>query len=88
MSTPAGITLTIPPPKGGESILTHEALDFLAILHRTFNKKRKELLENRKKVQVELDKVRGVSLLQLLKGKKRASRLLSDLLRDHFTLTC
>jgi len=58
MSLPHGVHLTISPPKGGESILSHEALEFLAMLHRTFDKRRKELLENRKKVQADLDKVK------------------------------
>lgn len=58
MSLPAGLNITLPIPKGGETILTPEALKFLTILHRTFDKRRRELLENRKKVQAELDKVR------------------------------
>jgi malate synthase len=57
MSLPSGVHLTTPPPKGGEDILSTEALEFLAVLHRTFNNRRLELLENRKKVQAELDKV-------------------------------
>jgi malate synthase len=54
---PTGIHLTIPVPKGGEEIITDDALTFLASLHRTFNEKRLQLLENRKIVQAELDKV-------------------------------
>ena len=57
MSLPTGVHLTSPPPKGTEQILTPDALSFLAVLHRTFNDRRKELLANRKKVQAELDKV-------------------------------
>ncbi len=37
--------------------MTNEALEFLAVLHRTFDATRKELLANRQKVQLELDKV-------------------------------
>lgn len=54
---PQGVHLTLPPPQGAESILSTEAVEFLTILHRTFDSRRKELLENRKKVQAELDKV-------------------------------
>jgi len=57
MTLPTGLHLTLPPPPGSEHILTNDALSFLAILHRTFNARRLELLENRKKVQAELDKV-------------------------------
>jgi malate synthase len=57
MTLPQGIHLTLDPPKGAEKILSNEALEFLAILHRTFNPRRLELLENRKKVQAELDAV-------------------------------
>lgn len=57
MSTPAGVNLTLPVPQGGETILTPDALAFLAVLHRAFDKRRKELLKNREKIQVELDKV-------------------------------
>ena len=36
-------------------ILTPEALTFYATLHRAFNGRRRELLENRKKIQAEID---------------------------------
>src|SRR4051812_48187159 len=36
-------------------ILTPEALSFYATLHRAFNGRRLELLENRKKIQAEID---------------------------------
>lgn len=49
--------MTLNAPKGAEQILSNEALEFLAVLHRTFNDRRLELLENRKKVQKELDAV-------------------------------
>jgi malate synthase len=57
MSLPTGVHLTSPIPKGAENILSSEALSFLAIIHRTFGERRKELLVNRKKVQAELDNV-------------------------------
>lgn len=53
----AGVNITLPVPKEAQKILTPEALKFLAVLHRCFDKKRKELLQNRNKVQAELDKV-------------------------------
>ena len=55
---PKGVHLTLSPPKGTEEILSTEAIEFLTVLHRTFDGRRKELLENRKKVQEGLDKVR------------------------------
>jgi malate synthase len=52
-----GVHFTLSPPKGTESIISTEAIEFLAVLHRTFDGRRKELLENRKKVQQDLDNV-------------------------------
>ncbi|WVO24097.1 malate synthase A [Cryptococcus decagattii] len=63
MSLPQGIYLTVPIPKGGEHILSTQALEFLAVLHRTFNKRRLELLKNREKVQAELDQGKSLSFL-------------------------
>jgi hypothetical protein len=57
ISLPQGVHLTLAVPKGAEHILSTEALEFLAILHRTFEKTRQDLLANRKKVQEELDAV-------------------------------
>ena len=57
MSLPQGVHLVLPAPQGAEQILSNDALEFLAMIHRTFDKRRKELLENRKVVQAELDKV-------------------------------
>jgi len=54
---PQGVHFTLSPPKGTESIISTEAIEFLAVLHRTFDARRKELLENRKKVQEQLDAV-------------------------------
>lgn len=71
MSLPQGVHLTIPPPKGGESILTSEALSFLVILHRTFEKRRAELLEHRKLVQVELDKVGSLRIIWAMQKQSR-----------------
>lgn len=57
MSLPAGVQITLPVPQGADKILTPEAIKFLAVLHRTFDKRRKDLLNARKTVQAELDKV-------------------------------
>lgn len=38
-----------------KTILTKEALEFIVLLHRTFNARRKQLLENRQDVQKKLD---------------------------------
>lgn len=73
---PAGVQLTLPIPQGAENILSDDALAFLAVLHRCFNKKRLELLDNRKKVQAELDKVSpsSHSALSATSKKVRAQR--------------
>jgi malate synthase len=60
---PNGVKLTHPIPSGGESILTPDALAFLALLHRTFNATRLELLEKRKAVQHELDNGKPLGFL-------------------------
>ncbi|ANZ75497.1 BA75_03121T0 [Komagataella pastoris] len=44
-------------------ILTKDALKFVVLLHRTFNNTRKELLENRQKVQAKLDKGEKLTFL-------------------------
>lgn len=67
MTLPQGVHLTLAPPKGAEKILSTEALEFLAVLHRTFNNRRLELLENRKKVQAELDAVSNFSICSILR---------------------
>jgi malate synthase len=81
MSLPQGVHLTLAPPKGGESILSTEALEFLVVLHRTFDARRRELLENRKKVQAELDKVCvyvSDGRLECLSGMTRRSIVSED----------
>ncbi|CAH2353116.1 malate synthase 2 [[Candida] railenensis] len=42
-------------PTSQADILTKSALEFVVLLHRTFNETRKELLSNRKKLQAEID---------------------------------
>jgi malate synthase len=54
----AGVEIRHPsagPPARWEEVLTPEAIDFLALLHRTFNGERLRLLELRKQRQAELD---------------------------------
>ncbi|WVR03111.1 malate synthase A [Kwoniella sp. DSM 27419] len=63
MSLPQGLHLTVPAPKGAEFILSTKALEFLAILHRTFDARRLELLKNREKVQAELDQGKPLTFL-------------------------
>jgi malate synthase len=53
-----GVAINGPIKDSHKKILTPEATAFLAILHRTFNKTRKELLKRREVRQKELD--RGV----------------------------
>src|SRR5581483_11502557 len=52
---PSGVELTRPVPEGGERVLTHEALGFVAGLHREFDARRRELLGRRAGRQAELD---------------------------------
>jgi malate synthase len=52
---PHGITITAPLTGRMAEILTFEALDFLAHLHRTFNGTRQHLLVERQRVQQQLD---------------------------------
>lgn len=52
---PAGLEITAPIHPGHERILTPEALEFIAVLHREFNPRRLELLEARKKRQAALN---------------------------------
>ncbi|CCH58968.1 hypothetical protein TBLA_0B01250 [Henningerozyma blattae CBS 6284] len=47
-----------------KTILTKEALEFIVLLHRTFNARRKQLLQNRKDFQAKLD--RGDTSLDFL----------------------
>jgi malate synthase len=63
MSLPAGVQITLPTPKGAEHILSQDAIAFLAVLHRCFDKKRRELLANRQKVQAELDNGKPLTFL-------------------------
>ncbi|WVF66786.1 malate synthase A [Kwoniella sp. CBS 6097] len=62
-SLPKGLHLTTSVPSEGSKIITTEALEFLAILHRTFEGRRQELLKNRIKVQAELDQGKPLSFL-------------------------
>ena len=54
-STPEGMSITSPYKAEFEAILTMEALTFIKALHQKFNTTRYDLLENRKKVQEEID---------------------------------
>jgi malate synthase len=54
MSTPAGVEVTAPLHDRYDEILTAEALDFLAALHRQFNARRLELLGKRKEREAAL----------------------------------
>jgi malate synthase len=54
MTTPAGIDVTGPMGDRYDEILTIEALELLADLHRTFNSRRKELLDARDRRYAEL----------------------------------
>ena len=71
MSLPKGVHLTLAPPKGAEHILSTDALEFLAVLHRTFEATRQQLLENRKKVQKELDAVSACPWQGAVEGGRR-----------------
>jgi len=53
--TPAGVQLTRADVAHGEEVLTPEALDFVAQLHRSFNADRTKLLQDRARRQERLD---------------------------------
>jgi len=54
-TTAAGVTLHGELKPGYDEILTPEALEFIADLHRTFGPRRAELLARREEVQARLD---------------------------------
>ncbi|GII25381.1 malate synthase A [Planosporangium mesophilum] len=54
MSNPAGVEVTGPMRERFDEVLTPEALSFLAELHRTFDARRRELLDRRAARQAEL----------------------------------
>lgn len=56
ISLPEGVELLGPVAAQHQGVITKEALEFYATLHRAFNPRRLELLEARKARQVELDK--------------------------------
>jgi malate synthase len=51
-----GVEVLAPLPPDCASVLTPDALDFIATLHRTFDGRRRELLAQRGRVQAELDR--------------------------------
>jgi malate synthase len=57
------ITATISP--SAEEILTPEAVELIAALHRNFNQRRKELLQRRQQRQADLDAGRTPDFLPL-----------------------
>ncbi|MBX6396604.1 MAG: malate synthase A, partial [Alicyclobacillaceae bacterium] len=52
---PIGVQITAPVPPDFAEILTPEALEFVASLHRNFDKTRKSLLKKREERQAEID---------------------------------
>jgi malate synthase len=52
---PAGMQIVAPPTPAAGAVLTTGALEFLAQLHRKFNKRRLELLARRREMQAKLD---------------------------------
>ncbi|WVN87616.1 malate synthase A [Cryptococcus depauperatus CBS 7841] len=63
MSLPKGVHLTVPIPEGAQHILSNEAIEFLVVLHRTFDARRLELLNNREKIQEQLDAGKPLTFL-------------------------
>ena len=55
LKLPAGMTITAPVTRDQQDILTPQALDFVAQLHRRFGARRLELLEAREERQRRLD---------------------------------
>ncbi len=55
LKPPAGVKIVAPPVAAAASVLTPQALDFLAQLHRRFDKRRLDLLARRAEIQTRLD---------------------------------
>jgi malate synthase len=60
---PAGVSIVGPRVYGSEEILTPDALEFVARLHRSFNPVRRALLERRTERQAEIDGGASLGLL-------------------------
>ncbi|MCX2742390.1 malate synthase A [Mangrovivirga sp. M17] len=58
-----GLQIVAPSLDTGRELLTEDALEFVAALHRKFNNRRKELLEKRKQVQESIDNGKMLSFL-------------------------
>jgi malate synthase len=52
---PAGVTVSGPLEKDFDKILSYQALEFLSVLQRTFNRRRQELLGKRSELQEKID---------------------------------
>jgi malate synthase len=55
LKPPAGVRIVAPPHPAAAEILTPQALEFLAQLHRRFDRRRRELLARRAEVQARID---------------------------------
>jgi malate synthase len=71
LELPDGVELTAGVPEEHAEILSRDALAFLADLHRTFDPRRRELLEWRAQRQAELD---GGALPSFLRRQRRSVR--------------
>lgn len=65
-----------------ESVFTESVKDFLLALHQTFNKRRLELLENRKRIQKEFDAGKLPRFLEETKEVRTANWICAPLPRD------
>lgn len=63
-------------------ILTHEALDFISKLQKTFNSKRKELLENRIKKQKDIDSGKFPDFPQETKSIREGNWIVAEIPED------
>ncbi|HLA59660.1 MAG TPA: hypothetical protein VK622_12890, partial [Puia sp.] len=67
-----GVSITGENPGGYESILSPEAVKFVADLHREFNPRRKKLLQDRQEKQKELDAGKLPDFLQETRAMREA----------------
>jgi malate synthase len=78
MSIPAGVEITGPMGDRYDEILTAEALDLVAELHRTFDARRRELLDRRKEREADLANGGTLDFLDETKDVREAEWRVAD----------
>src|SRR5690349_11113962 len=78
MTIPAGVEITGPMGDRYDEILTAEALDLVAELHRTFDARRRELLDRRKEREADLANGGTLDFLDETKDVREAEWRVAD----------